>query len=74
MLVIVDEVTMMKASELDAIVKGLRCIDFDGALLLLGNNAQLPCVIEKASTSDVIENGSTSDFVRRHITSGTRRP
>lgn len=64
-LVIVDEVTMMKASELDAIVAGLRSVRFAGALVLLGNNAQLSCVIERASTGDVITHHVTSSRTYR---------
>lgn len=58
--VIVDEITMMRASELDAIVDALQRLQFTGALLLLGNNAQLACVIEHATTADVLQHHVTS--------------
>ena len=59
-LIVIDEITMMRAGELDAIVKELRALGFIGALLLLGNNAQPACVIEYSTTSDVLKHHVTS--------------
>ena len=58
--VIVDEIPMMRASELDAIANALQRLQFTGALLLLGNNAQLAYVIEHAITADVLRHHVTS--------------
>lgn len=58
-LIIVDEISMMRAGELDAIVQDLRTIGFKGVLLAVGNDAQLGPVIPRASASA---------FLAHHVT------
>ena len=58
-LVIIDEITMMRAAELDAIVDKLGDIEFTGVVLILGNNAQL---------GPVLPHSTAAAFIRHHVT------
>jgi PIF1-like helicase len=61
-LVILDEISMMRAGEFDAIVFDLCKIGFSGVLLAVGNDAQLGPVIPRASPSV---------FLAHHVTRST---
>ena len=61
-LVVIDESTMMRAGELDAVVPALRAVGFKGVLCILGNFAQLGPVLPGADV------GAT---LKHHITSST---
>jgi hypothetical protein len=58
-LIIMDEISMMRAAEFDAIWDGLKRIGFQGSLIAAGNDAQL---------GPVIPDGTPNSLLLHHIT------
>jgi hypothetical protein len=67
-LIFVDEVTMMRADELDAIVAKLHERSFRGVLMIVGNCAQLGAVIRHADEATLIASSivNASSFAAFH--------
>ena len=59
-LVVIDECTMMRADEIDTISNGLKELGFTGALVVLGNFAQLGPVMPGANVGQAISQHITA--------------
>lgn len=60
--IVMDEITMARAAELDVCMKELNRVGFNGVVLLCGNDAQLAPVMEGADEHDVVEHHIVSSL------------
>jgi hypothetical protein len=73
-LIFVDEVTMMRADELDAIVTKLHELSFRGVFMIVSNCAQLGAVIPHADEATLIASSINRNIICDFSPLPTRRP